>query len=98
MKVHRDLSVTKGRPNVVARESVEEAYKASEECAQDKRDYASMAYLFDRDEVQSKVLLKSLQLRLDFLDEISDKEEAAEDTTGPSNDQDQPSNTQVQHR
>lgn len=48
---------------MIALESIR-AYKASEECVQAKRDYASDFYLFEKDRVRAKVALKYPMLRL----------------------------------
>lgn len=84
-KAHCKLSKAEDQLGIIAQESVK-AYKASEDCTEDKREYALVSYLYGRDEVQSKVLLKFSQLWLDFLDEMSDEYDASKDTASPSDD------------
>lgn len=69
-----ELSKSRGRLDSITQESIE-AYKALEECTKAKRWYASEAYLFGRDDIKMKVALKYPQLKLNFLDVPSNKEE-----------------------
>lgn len=82
--VHRELFEAWCQLDTMAYESIE-AYKNLEECTDTKREYASAYYIFHRDEVHVKVLLKYLTLRLDFLDERSSDEGDVEALEVPMN-------------